>query len=223
MKLSSPGHPQSPTWLLLALLVALSGCSKRDPIVFNLERIDASGNAVTDTAPYEQAPWACVHDLRTNLTWEVKTVQPGLHGADNTYTWFYPDQSDVYNRGDAGKPDGGSCTGSKCDTSGYVAAVNEAGLCGHRDWRVPTTEELGSIINPSIRPPGPSLSTEFFPNTRSADYWTSTTYRFYAPGAWTWSFLHGLDRVDNKTEAKHIRLVRGTASVRPEPPRGPKN
>jgi hypothetical protein len=191
--------------------------------VFNLERISADGSAYTAADAAAGKPWSCTRDLRTNLMWEIKSPEPGLRSASNTYTWHFPPESKIYARGDQGKANGGQCTGSDCDTWAYVNQVNEEGLCGHKDWRIPSKEELGSIINPQTKPPGPTLAHDEFPNTMAADYWTSSAYAYHSPGAWTWSFHNGLDRVDFKTNAKHIRLVRGTASVKPQLPRGPKN
>ena len=207
---------------LCAVILLLGGCSKREPIVFNLERISADGSAYTEADAKAGTPWTCARDELTNLMWEIKATEPGLRDTKNTYTWYFPAESEVYSRGDVGKPNGGQCTGSDCDTWAYVNQVNETGLCGHKDWRIPTKEELGSIINPQIKPPGPTLAHEEFPNTVAADYWTSSAYAYHSPGAWTWNFSNGLDRVDFKVGAKHIRLVRGTASLKPEPPRGPK-
>lgn len=212
--------------ILAVLCVSTSlvaGCSKREPIVFNLERIAADGSNYSEAEASAGKPWTCARDLRTNLMWEVKTSDAGLHDTNNTYTWYFPAESEVYARGDLGKPNGGQCSGSDCDTWAYVNKVNDIGLCGYKDWRVPTKEELGSIINPQILPPGPTLAHDEFPNTVAAEYWTSSAYAYHSPGAWTWSFYSGLDRVDLKVNPKHIRLVRGTASVKPTPPRGPKS
>lgn len=207
---------------LCAAALLIGGCSKREPIVFNLERMGADGGAYSEADAAAGKPWTCSRDLRTNLTWEIKSSEPGLHDAKNTYSWYFPPESEIYSRGDVGKPNGGQCAGSDCDTWAYVKQVNEAGLCGHKDWRIPTKEELGSLINPQILAPGPTLAHEEFPNTIAADFWTSSAYAYHSPGAWTWSFYNGLDRVDLKVNAKHIRLVRGTVNVKPEPPRGPK-
>jgi hypothetical protein len=203
-------------------LLLLTACGKQEPIEFNFSRISATGESYNGTAMFGGDPWACVLDERTSLIWEVKSAQPGLHYAGNTYSWHYPPEAEVYTRGDEGQPNAGQCTDSDCDTWSFTKAVNERGLCGYHDWRVPTREELGSIVDPRIKPPGPTLNTDYFPNTVAAEHWSSSAYAYHSPGAWTWEFLNGLDRVDLKGNAKHIRLVRGEAGVKPEPPRGPK-
>lgn len=221
MTISFPRNTFVLSVLCVSTLLA-TGCNKRAPIVFNLERITADGSTYSKADADAGKPWTCTRDLRTNLMWEIKSAETGLRDTKNTYSWYFPPESEVYARGDLGKPNGGQCTGSDCDTWAYVKQVNDEGLCGHKDWRVPTKEELGSIINPQILAPGPTLAHDEFPNTVAAEYWTSSAYAYHSPGAWTWSFYNGLDRVDLKVNAKHIRLVRGTADIKPVPPRGPK-
>lgn len=196
-----------------AALLLLAGCSKPVPIEFVFEPVGADGGEYTGSGSYASDPWPCIADLRTGLTWEVKTSEPGLHNAANTYTWYFTGD-EVYARGDAGVRDGGICTGSECDTQGFVDAVNVHGLCGHHDWRVPSKEELGSLVDPRIKQPGPTVDTVYFPNTVADEYWSSSTYVYHAPTAWAWTLEHGLDRVDLKAEPKHIKLVRDQVSIK---------
>jgi len=154
--------------------------------------------------------WPCVLDQFTGLMWEVKTDQPGLHDQANTYSWYSPDEAhdDVDYRGVA---DAGQCAGSACDTHDLPRAVNEAGLCGHHDWRVPTRDELASITDLRRLSAPPTINTDYFPLAQAVEYWTSNDYSFQYDGAWAWSFQYGHDRVDWKREPKAVRLVRGEA------------
>lgn len=189
--------------ILIAAMLAGCGDDSGRPssgLVFDFERLagaDGSG----------EGGGQCVHDRRTGLIWEVKTMEPGLRAADNTYTW-YAGQPGLKPE-NRGTRDGGDCRGSDCDTAAYVAAVNDLALCGYHDWRLPERYDLASLNDPRIRFPGPTLATEYFPNTRSGGYWSATTYRFRRDAAWLWGFDHGLDRVDWKATPYHVRLVRG--------------
>jgi hypothetical protein len=152
----------------------------------------------------------CVLDTATQLTWQTKTSQPGLHNAMNTYSWFDPTETN----GELdfrGLEDGGDCDGSSCDTWDYVRAVNEAGYCGHNDWRMPIKDELFSVSDLRRAENPPTMNTAFFPHTQSAEYWSGNDYSFQYNTAWAWSFEYGHDRVDWKKEPKFVRLVRGTA------------
>ncbi len=153
----------------------------------------------------------CVLDQFTGLIWQVKTDTPGLNYRDNTYSWFNPNEDASGELDYRGKPDGGVCSGSACDTWAVVLATNEAGYCGYRDWRLPTRDELGSISDPRKTLAPPTINTLYFPNTRSGDYWSSNDYQFQWNTAWLWSFENGLDRVEWKETPNYVRLVRGEA------------
>jgi hypothetical protein len=215
MKLFSSRSCSRPRLLAIGATISsallLSACAPQQTpeSVFDFERLALDGEVYQGNGDFLREPWACVRDRRTGLVWEVKTTEPGLRFVANTYTWYFPDG---HHRGNPGTADGGECIGSACDTEGFVAAVNEQGLCGHHDWRVPSKEELGSIVDPRHprnRRPGAATASDYFPDTLLAEYWSSSTYAYHAPGAWGWGFQYGLDRVDLKSNPKHIRLVRG--------------
>lgn len=148
--------------------------------------------------------WACTRDNVTGLTWEVKT-DSGLQGKANTYTWYNPTKA--VNGGKPGVKNGGSCTGSTCDTAAYVKAVNELGLCSASDWRLPTKRELLSVVdNGHFKP---AADVRFFPNALSSYYWSSSPYPDQGDSAWQVYFLYGEASSNNKSQKNHIRLVRG--------------
>lgn len=197
--------------LLLPILLGLGACElssdTEEEAGFSLVRLGPEGEPMKDGGE----TWSCVRDERTGLVWEVKTDRPGPRYQKNTYTWFDPD-SEASPMDYRGTPDGGVCSGSECDTSSYVAAVNEMGLCGFTDWRMPHREELRSISDPRRPISPPTLDTAYFPNAEAADYWSGNDYRMQHDAAWSWGFDFSLDRVDWKREPKHVRLVRGTHS-----------
>jgi len=169
---------------------------------FSFTKLDSSGAPL----PVDASDWGCVLDNVTGLVWEVKSEDSGLQDKMNTYTWYNPDSTT--NGGDSGTIDGGNCNGSACDTNDYTNTVNEQNLCGASDWRVPTEEELTSIIDYSIAYPRRTIDTNFFPNTY-ATYWTSSTSAHDTERAWSITF--GL--AYNAASAKGstfiaIRLVR---------------
>lgn len=199
-------------WLaIVAVIVALlPGCNGKPapgPEIHDTKyrAVDINGQ-VQDASV---APGICVFDEFTQLTWEVKTAESGLRSRDNTYSWFNPDESHGGELDYRGLPNGGACVGSKCDTSSYVQAVNLLGLCGHRDWRMPTRDELGSISDPRRKPSPPSINTRHFPHTQAGEYWSGNDYQFQYDAAWLWSFQTGLDRVEWKRSPRYLRLVRG--------------
>jgi len=198
--------------IVLSLLCSLSiaGCGDAlspQPYVFDMTRINQDGSN-NDGSDFSKRPWACVRDNQSGITWEVKSPEPGLHGINNTYSWYDPDQDS--NGGYAGKANGGVCTGSDCDTDSYAKAVNAKKLCGLADWHLPSRFELNTIVDTSIFFPGPTLAKAFFPEALPGKYWTDTTFKTRRAGAWVWRFDYGNDYVVEKSEALNVRLVNAT-------------
>lgn len=155
--------------------------------------------------------WNCVLDRFTGLTWEVKSDEPGLRGWRNTFSWHDPGERHSADLDYRGTPNGGACSAGPCDTHAYVEAVNTEGLCGHRDWRLPTRNELASISDPRKAESPPTINTAYFPFAQAGEYWSGEGYRFQYNAAWVWNFQFGHDRVEWKASPRFARLVRGEA------------
>jgi hypothetical protein len=154
--------------------------------------------------------WACTRDNVTGLTWEVKvnqTANPRHQG--HTYRWYDTDAN--VNGGNSGYiGDGFNCnnTLTRCNTTAFRDAVNAAGLCGANDWRLPTTDELQSLVHYG-RSSGARIDTAWFPNSPAADFWSGQNYAPNALTAWRVSFAEGLVSTNTKDNLRRVRLVRG--------------
>lgn len=144
----------------------------------------ALGAAATD--------WACTRDNVTGLTWEVKTPSGGggLRDSAHTYTWY--SSNAATNGGNAGTPNGGTCSGGTgCDTEKFVADVNTAALCTYTDWRMPSLRELLSLVDFSV--PGtlaaPTIDATYFPNTQFSRFWSANNYSSDPANAWVVNFM----------------------------------
>ncbi len=166
---------------------------------FSFTKLDANGKALSSNASI----WSCVKDNITGLTWEVKTIDGSLQDKDNYYSWYNSDNN--VNGGNAGFQNNGSCTGSDCDTQSYVQAVNTQGLCGAKDWRMPTAKELENIA--SLNRIGPAIDTAYFPNTNTR-YWSGSAFANGWHSAWRVNFDGGYSESSGKRNPGFIRLVR---------------
>jgi hypothetical protein len=180
---------------------------------FSFTKLDTGGAPLANqAAQYNVTPWDCVRDEVTGLQWEVKTDDGGLRDRDWTYSWF--NSTGVNDGGAAGTANGGVCADtSNCDTEKYVRAVNAVGMCGRNDWRMPTREELQSIVDASDTT-APVYDVAFFPNPHTAiasfHHWTSTPDARDTADAWTVSNLKGRgSAIFAKTRLFPVRLVRG--------------
>ncbi len=166
-------------------------------------KLDGSGH----DQPGSATSWVMVRDNVTGLIWEVKTNKDGVknyndpHDADNTYTWY--DSNPATNGGFAGTP------GTGTDTEDFIKALNDAHYGGYSDWRLPTLNELFSIVNYSIANPGPTIDTGYFPNTQPSWYWSSTTYACSTDRAWSVDFGYGNGYYGSyKSKDGYVRAVR---------------
>lgn len=176
---------------------------------FDFMKISNGGFELPANATLGDGPddWACTLDRVTGLLWEVRPDQADhLRHRGHIYTWFSEDAG--ANGGHAGTANGGLCVGSACDTSAYVAAVNAAKLCGFDDWRLPTVNELASLVHHGRIEP--AIDTDFFPDTPSVNalYWTQTPYASDPQGVWTVDFTRGELATPYKHLLFHLRLVR---------------
>lgn len=158
----------------------------------------------------------CVQDNVTGLMWEVKTADGGLRDWTKTYTnytlsalkwngsaYVVPTQAEI---------------DAPTNTLGFTNRVNAQGLCGYSDWRLPTADELQSIVDYGVAWPGPTLDTIWFPNTQSnlilpgtsfgGMYWTTTPSVSDSSNAWIIYFSSGDVGDYGRSSASYVRLVR---------------
>lgn len=158
----------------------------------------------------DTATWSCVEDLNSGLTWEVKSSNGGIRDKHHLYTWFNPTQDASH-----GLADGGRCKGDiSCDTNAYVQAMNKQKLCGHDDWRLPTREEMQSLVYFDDKNITTRINIKHFPEAMASWYWTASTNKDNPDYAWYVLFRNGISLNDLKARPKHIRLVR--ADKKPE-------
>jgi len=185
---TTPVEPNDPTF---------SGNFNGSDGTFDFTKLDANGNKLSDDA----TQWYGVLDNITGLMWEVKTDDGGLQDKYNRYTWY--DSNTATNGGDAGENGSGAVD---C-TQEYVEAVNAENYLGHSDWRMPSIEELRSIVDYTRYEP--AIDTDYFPRTMIDNYyWSATANASYSGLAWVIYFGNGDDDGYYKDYGRCVRLVR---------------
>jgi hypothetical protein len=141
---------------------------------------------------------ACVLDKKNQLLWEVKTQRSGLHNGRNRYTWF---------DGETGVKNGEnshSCNwGANCNTQAYLKILNNIKFCNRNNWRLPSEQELESLLKYSDN--NPLIDTDFFPNTQSKSYWSADIINQEV--AIDVPFFYGGGRGSDKSFNAYIRAV----------------
>lgn len=185
----------------------------RGDVGFDFTRLDNIGDEVDDS----EQTWSCIRDNVTGLIWEVKSAatETDLHSSAYSYSWYLSEVDDEFSGDQSGSL--ATCSLTECNTSAYVAAVNNAGLCNFNDWRLPSHQELLSLVHFG-RQSGPMIDPQYFPFTADlltspAWYWTNQSSADGADSdisrtAWAVDFNSGNDNFLMKSSAAYIRLVR---------------
>jgi len=147
--------------------------------------------------------WGCVHDRVTGLEWEIKTNDGSERDRNRHFA----------NVGD----------GAPGDTSAYVFDMNANALCGHADWRVPTTYELQGLLDFDRSGGVPAVDPHWIPNTLADWYWAAEGY-FGQERKKTWVVLFKNDYHQGmlyrkRTNRSLVRLVRADAGQSATAPR----
>lgn len=170
---------------------------------------DVNGNSITCTGTLQDGAISQPRNLTRNANGTVVDNVTGL-------VWSACPQGTTYVHSDPG----GSCTGAATGMTWYAAqaacsARNTEELGGRTDWRLPTADELYTIIDHSVR--APSIDTVKFPGTpASSTFWSATTspkgalYAYYAD--FEEGILLHLQSKGGATPAPLVRCVAGTGN-----------
>jgi len=80
--------------------------------------------------------------------------------------------------------DSGTYTWSATAAPGSAQAYCETLTLSGGGWRLPTSNELMSLVDYTKALPGPAINAKAFPGTPSLWFWTSTPYAGSSSGAW---------------------------------------
>ncbi|MBK6999788.1 MAG: DUF1566 domain-containing protein [Rhodoferax sp.] len=112
---------------------------------------------------------------------------------------------------------GQTWTGSTCSGTASTYTFNQAyalngttAFADASDWRVPTLDELSSLVDFSIAHPGPTINSTIFPAVSNEYFWSSLPG--VSPNSWAVNFFSGRTMGRATYEKFAVRLVRGGKS-----------
>jgi hypothetical protein len=106
-------------------------------------------------------------------------------------------------------------SGTLTDLDTALSQCNASGVGNRRGWRLPTVQDLASLVDPTVAAPGPALpaghpfigvQVEFF-------YWSATASAAHADSEWGVGFRDGTVARLGKAVAHHVWCVRGGSGV----------
>jgi len=89
---------------------------------------------------------------------------------------------------------------------------NELTVGTRKGWRLPTIQELASLVDPTQSNPALPAGHPFS-NVQSFNYWSATTYAFFTGNAWVVNFVSGKVGPDDKSTLYFVWCVRGGQGV----------
>jgi hypothetical protein len=184
---------------------------------FRFSKIGADGAVLPDSAVEGTGAtdWVCTRDNVTGLIWEVKqdnAASARHHG--HRFTWYDTQSADGVpgTSGDTATC-GNTLAGLPCNMENYRNAVNDDGMCGGSDWRIPAPVELESLLDYSVdtaTTSRPAIDEDWFPNTPADITWTRAPSAASSSAAWFVNFNFGrINSTQSRATAQVVRLVRG--------------
>jgi hypothetical protein len=91
-----------------------------------------------------------------------------------------------------------------------VEDLNRKAFAGFTDWRLPTIEELLTLVDRTRH--HPAINTDAFPSCKGGWYWSSTVdAESPSDCAWFVYFSYGLCFLDNQDSQGRVRAVRSVS------------
>ncbi|HEX5276407.1 MAG TPA: DUF1566 domain-containing protein [Fluviicoccus sp.] len=156
--------------------------------------------------PAYSPQWAAAVDRGRGLMWAVNWQSGDTFPNRGDLTWYNPDRAT--NGGSPGNPNRG------INIHAWLYQVNRDGWCGYHDWRIPTLEELKTLITGAVHTYY-HIREDVFPDMGGlgSRFWTATPDPDSHSSAFAVYFGYGQTGVTLKTHPLFLRLVRTAATL----------
>jgi hypothetical protein len=108
---------------------------------------------------------------------------------------------------------GAGCTGVEGEFTWDQAKLLTSNFAGKSDWRLPSAEELLSLVDYTKY--DPSINTTLFSNTPFSSFWSGSPYARNSNYAWFVNFNYGYANYSYRSDFLAVRLVRGGQPLAP--------
>lgn len=174
-------------WLLTVLVIPVGNAGIA--ITGDLESPGAPGSAMRTLEGLQPSSWS---EKITKASQRFKTVFGGAAVLDKETGLVWEKSPDTTQR----------------TWSDAVAYAYNKNVGGRKGWRLPTVEELASLVDPKRS--NPALpSGHPFTKVQSDSYWSSTTYAGNTSNAWDVDFNDGGVNGADKSYDNYVWCVRG--------------
>lgn len=160
-----------------------------------LIRLDAEGRPLPQQkGSFTDAPWVCVRDEVSGLSWVIKDDSGGPNDKDLTFR--HPRHE-------------GRCDRATCTVDAYIRWLREQQVCGLKDWRVPGQDDLATL--------GYAQLGRGFPHWPGFSIWTRDDGKLAI--TWASGLLGKHTSIISMSTVAHVLAVRGQRQELPEPPK----
>ena len=158
------------------------------------QKIGALGETLMVTA----TTWSAIVDEKTKLMWAINTDAIEKYPNCTDLMWFNPELKNSEGFANQGK-----------NTHDWLRYVNTKGWCGFYDWRLPTLEELRSLLTADVSRYY-HIREDIFTDMQAlgSRFWSSTVDKKSTEYAWAMYFGYGHDGLAHKSYSLNVRLVR---------------
>jgi len=170
--------------MLKGMMVVVTFIVAASPVM--AQKCDTSRPATAPLSRFEATTNGSMKDTKTRLVWLRCSLGMSWNGSSCegqtlTYTWR--------------------------EAVTEVNELNARKAAGRSDWRLPSMDELQSIVE--FRCFKPAINLQAFPYTPESGFWTDTVSEGVSPRVIVVLFLHGKAYIANKNQRWRVRPVAG--------------